>query len=113
MARDSVTTQKITRAGLVPVLTAATVNNDVIDAGAVFLQVANGSAGSISVTVNSPLTVDGLSVGPLVVAVAAGVTKLIGPFPVATFARAIAPDIGRVYVDYSAFASVTRAVVSF
>lgn len=112
MARDSVTTQKITRAGLIPVLAAATVNNDVVDAGAVFLQVANGSGASINVTVYSPLLTDGLTVGPLVVAVAAGVTKLIGPFPVATFARSVAPDIGRMYVDYSAFASVTRAALS-
>lgn len=112
MARDSVTTQKITRAGLIPTFTAASVNNDVIDAGAVILEVNNGSASSINVTVNSPLTVDGLTVGPLVVAVAAGATKRIGPFPPSTFARTVAPDVGRVYVDYSAFASVTRAVVS-
>jgi hypothetical protein len=112
MARDSVTTQKITRAGLIPAFTAASVNNDVIDAGAVTLEVTNGSGSSINVTVNSPLTVDGLTVGPLVVAVAAGASKRIGPFPPATFARTVAPDVGRVYVDYSAFASVTRAVVS-
>jgi hypothetical protein len=79
----------------------------------VFLQVLNGGASSINVTVNSPLTVDGLSVGPLVVAVAAGVTKHIGPFPPSTFGRSVAPDLGRVYVDYSAVPSVTRAVVSF
>ncbi|GAA1549944.1 hypothetical protein GCM10009804_03160 [Kribbella hippodromi] len=115
MARDSVTTQKITRAGLTPALTAVSANNDVIDAGSVFLQVANGSGSSINVTVNSPVTVDGLTVGPLVVAVGAGATKLIGPFPVATFARpsSSGTDVGRVYVDYSATTSITRAVVSF
>jgi hypothetical protein len=112
MARDSVTTQKITRAGVTPTLTAITANNDVIDAGAVILEVSNGGGSSINVTVNSPLTCDGLTVGPLVVAVAAGATKRIGPFPPATFARTIAPDVGRVYVDYSAITSVTRAVVS-
>jgi len=97
MARDSVTTQKITRTGVIPALTAISANNDVIDAGAVILEVSNGGGSSINVTV---------------VAVAAGATKRIGPFPPATFARTVAPDIGRVYVDYSATTSVTRAVVS-
>lgn len=112
MSRDSVTTQKITRAGLTPTLSAVSANNDVIDSGAVFLEVNNGGASSITVTVNTGLTVDGLTVGPLTVSVAAGATKRIGPFPTATFGRPSGVDVGRVYVDYSATTSVTRAVVS-
>lgn len=112
MARTSVTTQQITRAGLAPVLTAPTVDGDVIDSGAVFLHVNNGSAASINVTVQSPVTVDGLAVEELVVAVAAGAFKLIGPFPQRTFGQPTgSADAGRVYVDYSAQASVTRAVL--
>lgn len=113
MARTSVSTQQITRAGLNPTLTQPTVDGDVIDAGAVFLYVDNGSAASIDVTVQSPLTVDSLAVEDLVVAVPAGTFRMVGPFPARTFARPTGQtDAGRVYVDYSAQASVTRAVVS-
>jgi hypothetical protein len=113
MARVNVTTQKVTRAGLVPATTAVTVDGDVIDAGAVALWVNNASASPVTVTVQTPLTVDGLNLEELAVAVAAGTTKLIGPFPGRTFARpAGATDSGRIYVDYSAQTNINRAVIA-
>lgn len=113
MARISVTTQAITRAGLAPVLTAPNADGDVIDVGRVAIYVNNASGGSINVTVQTPVTVDGLTVEDPVIAVAAGTVKLIGPLPARLFARpAGGADAGRAYVNYSAQASVSRAVVS-
>jgi hypothetical protein len=117
MARTSVSTQQITRAGLVPALTAPAgtgpTNGDVIDAGPVFLMVTAGATPT-TVTVYSTPTVDGLDVADLTVTVGATSTRLIGPFPARTFANAVgATDAGRVYVDYSSVATVTRGVVSF
>ena len=122
MARVSLTTQKITRAGLN--LTAAlagppTVDGDVFDAGAVALYVDNGSGGSINVTFRTPTVIDGLDLEELIVAVPAGESRLVGPFPKRTFGQLAGAvesggnDAGRVYVDYSAQTSVTRAAVSF
>lgn len=113
MARVSVSTQKIVGDGLTPALTAPTVDGDTIDAGAVALMVVNGSGASINVTVQTPATQSGLAVAENIVAVPASATKLIGPFPKGTYARPSAPDEGKVYVDYSAQTSVTRAVVGF
>lgn len=118
--RISVTSQPLALSGVAVALTAPTVDGDVIDAGQTFLMVDNASGSSITVTALSPRTVDGvLTVGPLAVAVGAGVTKLIGPFNGSTFGQLSGAnasggnDQGRVYVNYSAIASVTRAVVSY
>jgi hypothetical protein len=120
MARTPVTTQKITHAGLTPTLTAPAGTGaslgDVIDSGFRTLIVACGATGT-TVTVETPLVFDGLVLSPLTVVVAANTTVQIGPFSTTTFgqtaASAASPaDIGRVYVDYSSVATVTRAVVS-
>lgn len=113
MARVSVTTQKIVATGLAPAMTAPTVDGDVIDSGATAVYVTNASGGSINVTAQTPATQAGLAVAEQIVAVAAGATKLIGPFPKGTYGRPSGADVGRVYIDYSAQASVTRAVVGF
>jgi len=113
MARVDVTTQRIVNTGLAPTLTAPTVDGDVIDSGAVAVYVTNGSGGSINVTAQTPATQSGLAVAESVVAVAAGATRLIGPFPKGTFGQLSGADEGQVYIDYSAQASVTRAVVGF
>lgn len=116
MARVSVITQQVSRDGLAPALTAPTVDGDVIDAGRVALMVRNDGPSAHTVTVVSPVTVDGLAVEDLTVSVAAGETRLIGPFPVGTFGQPNgAPDAGRVYVNYDAGSDVdvARGVVSF
>jgi hypothetical protein len=117
MARVSVTTQRITRAGLNVALTAPTVDGDIIDAGQVALRVANGSGSSINVTVQTPGTdpASGSARQELIVAVPAAGARDIGPFPASLFAQPADATVGplRVLVDYSAVATVTRAVVSF
>jgi hypothetical protein len=117
MARQSPTVQRITRAGLNVTMTAPNVDGDILPAGQVALQVLNASGGSITVTVQTPGTdpATGVNRPELTVAVPAAGTRLIGPFPASLFAQPADATVGPlgVLVDYSAQASVTRAVVSF
>ena len=109
--RVSVTTQPIVKTGLTPALTAPTADGDVIDTGRVFLRVDNGGGASITVTVQTPVQVDGLDLSELIVTVPASGTKLIGPLSPSTFGRLVGTaDAGRAYVDYSSVTSVTRGV---
>lgn len=112
MARTSVTTQTITRAGLNKALTGPVADGDIIDAGPVILEVANDSGASITVTVQTPGTIEGLAIADLAVAVPASGTREIGPFPPSVFAQPLdaVDGPGRVLVDYSAVTSVTRCV---
>lgn len=113
MARTSVPTQQITRAGVAPALTGPPADGDIVDTGAVALWVDNGGAAPVTVTVPSPITYDGLDLEPLVVSVPAGGFRMIGPLPARTFAQPADAPVGanRALVDYSAVASVTRAVI--
>lgn len=113
MARVSLATQKITAAGLTPALTAPTVDGDVMDSNNAAVMVTNASGAPINVTIQTPATAAGLAVEERIVAVPAGATKLIGPFPREIYGQPSGADKGRVYIDYSAQASVTRGVVGF
>lgn len=115
MPRVSVTTQHIDKLlGTVEVLTAPTASNDIIDVGLVELVVNNASGAPITVTCRSNYTQDGLILPNLIVTVAAATTRRIGPFPSRTYQQDVsAPEgAGRVLVDYSAVATVTRCVTS-
>ncbi|MFI6160392.1 hypothetical protein ACIA59_10630 [Micromonospora haikouensis] len=113
MARASVTTQQVTRTGLNPALTAPPADGDIVDCGRVALMVTNGSGSPITVTVEATAAQDGLDVADLVVSVPASGTRLIGPLPARTFGQPYdSADAGRAFVDYSAVASVTRAVIT-
>lgn len=107
MARAFVATQQITRDGLVPTTGEPTVDGDAIDTGETALYLVNASAGVVTVTVAATASQDGLNVEDLVVAVAAGDTALVGPFPKRTFGQPAGAvetgndDEGRAYVDYS------------
>lgn len=71
------------------------------------LVVNNGSGGSINVTIVSHATPEaGESVSDLVVAVGAGAQKMIGPFP-----QQFEDENGLVTANFSATATVTRAVI--
>lgn len=111
-ARDNVTTQQVTHAGLTLALAAASANNDVIDTGKVLLVVNNASGAPITVTIHATITEDSLVLADRTVTVAAAATKFIGPLSTSTFGQpaSAGADSGRAYVDYSAFASVTRGV---
>lgn len=117
MARLSPSVQRITRAGLNVAMTAPNVDGDILPAGQVSLRVLNGSGVSINVTVQTPGTDPATEAArpELIVAVPAAGQRDIGPFPASLFAQASDAVVGPlgVLVDYSAIASVTRAVVSF
>lgn len=115
MARTSVVTQNFVRTGLVEALAPAVIAGEIIDGGNTALVVNNGGGAPITVTVTSTYTQDGLALANLVVTVAAGVTRRIGPFPSRTFVQpsTAVEGAGRVLVDYSAVTSVTRAVEAF
>lgn len=109
MARATLTAQAIVRTGLTHTFAAvdAANGNEFANDGLMFLYVKNASGGSINATIGTPGTVDGLAVADLVVAVGAGVNKMLGPFPAGIYNQAG----GLVYVDWSAGASVTAAVL--
>ncbi len=71
------------------------------------VQIYNGDSGSHNVTVVTQRTSDGLTVAALVVAVAAGVTKTIGPFPTGLYND----GSGLVQLTYSAVTSQTVKVL--
>lgn len=72
------------------------------------LIVANGSGGSINVTIASHENCDQGNDHDLVIAVAAGVTRELGPFlPASRFKN---PSTGKIDVSWSATATITRAV---
>ncbi len=106
--------QLIDVAGLAPALSAVSAQ-DTFEAGGsdrVFLHVANGGAGSITVTIAAVRAiaevpgVGELAVPDIAVAVAAGAEKMIGPFN-----SAYADADGTVTVDYSGTTSVTAAAI--
>ena len=116
MARQSVTTQKITRAGTIPTAASPTVDGDIIDTGAsVMLLLSNTGASPASATVISQATFDGLPVDDLVVPLAAGVTRVVGPIHTATFGfPAGDANADRAFVDYTGtLADIKRSVLSY
>lgn len=112
MARATPATQARVGFALKPTLTAATVDGDIIDVGA-RVWVHNGAGAPINVTVQTTTAVSGLDVADLVVPVPAGTDALIGPFSnLFKQAADAAVGAGKVLVDYSAIASVTRGAVT-
>lgn len=98
----------VVRAGVVADGAAAAGGGDAFpNTGAEILVVKNGGVGSINVTLVTQATVDGNAVADPVVAVGAGVTKAIGPFPRYIFGDAT----GLVQVTYSGVTSVTVKVL--
>lgn len=107
----ALTTVALSRAG-VPDSggTAAGAGGDTfVNDGVTMLLVKNGSGASINVTFAYGQTVDGQTVPGKVVAVGAGVTTLIGPFPSNLFTD----SNGNVAVSYSAVTSVTVKPIKF
>jgi hypothetical protein len=97
--------------GAVPALVAVASSDSFQNNGARILHVKNASGGSINVTIDDPNSAtpsNATSFNPdVVVAVAAGAEKYIGPFPPARFNDAN----GFVNVSYSAITSVTAEVI--
>lgn len=116
MARQSVTTQPITRVGTAPTATSPNAEGDIIDTGGtVLLLVSNVGVGAVTATIQSQATFDGLAVADLTVSVPAGVTKAIGPLSTVTFAFPKGDvNANRAFVDYTGTpADIKRSVLSF
>jgi hypothetical protein len=108
-APTAIAYQQIVRTGLEETLAAVdgTNGNSFQNDGRMILHVANGAVAPITVTIDTPNTVDGLAVAQLPVVVTNGEERYIGPFP---------PNIyndssGNVNVTYSSGATVTAAVL--
>lgn len=113
MARTVVSPQSTSETGVVATYGAVTVDGDIIPGDEkTLLHVKNGSGGSINVTIQTGATLGGHAVSDTVVAVAAGADKFIGPFPKESYNNATGADRGKVYVDYSAQTTITRAALS-
>ncbi len=113
MARTAPTTEAATVVGLNPVtFSAPDATGDSLDPGCILL-VQNDSGGAITVTVQTPGDVEGLAVAENIVSVGAGAMAAIN-LDARTYERPVSAgtDVGKVYVDYSAVASVTRAVIA-
>lgn len=112
MARSTPTTQVVTRAGLNVTMSAPNVDGDIIDAGNVEVVINNGSGAPIDVTFVSTYSYGDLDLEDLVVSVPAAGTRSYGPFPASLFAQPTDAVVGagKVLANYSAVASVTRAV---
>ena len=106
MAMTDLTPQTIVRTGLAMTYEAANVDGEMIpNAGRMFLHVKNGSAVSVTVTVDTPGLVDGLAVAQLTVAIPAGQERMIGPFPPGVYNQ----SSGNIHVTFSAVTTVTLA----
>ncbi len=104
-----VASQNIIRAGLNPAYAAASAGGDQVRPGpSTFLHVKNGSAASMTVTVVTHKTVDGLDLADLAVAVPAGGERMIGPIN----DLFLDPADSLADITWSATAGVTFAAVT-
>lgn len=111
MARGILALQEIVRTGITPTLTAGdATNHHYFDNRSqdVYIQVKNGDASPITVTINTPGLIDGMAIPDLVVTVPATTgDKLIGPFRNDLYGQAEQALSKAVLVDLSADTSVT------
>lgn len=83
MARDQLVVQEVDRDGMVVAQTAGNATDDhsfenlTAD---IFLEIDNQGTGAVEVTIDVPLTIDGLALPDLVVSVAGGDRTMIKPF---------------------------------
>ena len=104
------TVTPITKTGIDTAGTAAAAGGDTFpNTGREMLVVKNSGASPITVTLDIKATLDGQAVTDPTVAVAAGVEKVIGPFPTGYYNDAN----GQVAVSYSGVTSVTVKALSF
>lgn len=113
MARSTPAAVAPSLSGTVATPTAPNADGDIVPAGARLL-VINGGATSITVTIDTTATDSGLALPDAGGAIAAGASRLFGPFPARLFAQPSDAPVGAnaVLVDYSAVASVTRVVLA-
>lgn len=104
----ALSTQTIVRTGIIPTYAAAAGGGDsFVPSSDTYLHVKNGSGGSLTVTVAATYTAIGQAVANVVVAIAAGAEKMLGPFPYEYFAQ----SDGTAAATYSGVTSLTVAVL--
>lgn len=99
----ALTTSSVVAAGLTDTLAAVGASDTFTNTGSEWIEVSNGSGGSINVTVTASQTFLGETITNRVVAVGNGARKKIGPFPPAVFGTTVT-------VTCSATSSVTIGV---
>lgn len=102
--------QEITKAGVSSTLTAATSQDEFPNTGREYIEVSNGGAAAITVTVVASGKYKGQSFANVTVNVAAGGRVKIGPFEPEIFNVVSGASAGRVLVQFSATTSVTVGV---
>lgn len=99
----------VTRAGVDTVGNAADATGDEwANTGQQFVEVKNGGGGSITVTLNIRALIDGAAAVNPTVTIAAGQTKMLGPFPSGIYNDTQNPP--RAKITYSGVTSVTVKV---
>jgi|LAHU01.1.fsa_nt_gb hypothetical protein len=110
MARTALTEQTVTSSGLEATYTAANADgNKFNNTSRTLFHVKNASVGDVTLTFNTPGTVDGLAVGERTVVCSAGEERFWRGQP--SIYNQPSTDAGMVYVDYSAVTDVTVAVL--
>ena len=103
----TITAITATTAGATYTTTAVVSSDKFLNTGREALIVINGSGSSINVTFTPGGTPGGLALAPVVVAVGAGVTKIIGPFNPSYWND----SSGFVNYAFSATTTITEAVI--
>lgn len=104
----ALTAQRIAQSGTAPTYSAASSGGDTAPVGGgLKLHVVNGSGASVTVTVVTPGTLDGLAIADAALSVPAGGSGFI---PLTNVYRD--PVTGRAAISYSATATVSVAVLS-
>lgn len=112
MARTNIDVQSMSRSGngLTPAYVAVDQVNGMqfLNTGREFVHVKNLNAATRNVTALTPGSVDALAVADLIATIPAdNGDKMIGPFPPAVYNQ----SDGKVYLDFSAGADMTIAVI--
>lgn len=114
MARALLTAQNLTPVGMWPTLTPALVAGhmfDNTDSRPTFLLVRNAHTASVTITIPSTFTRDGLPLASRTVVVPNATDRLIGPVAGDNHNQLSGADAGRTYIDYSLVTAITVAVL--
>lgn len=111
MARLTPSVVRASKAGTAVAMAAPNSDGDAIPPGAALL-VTNASGGVLTLTVDTPGTVDGLAIDQQTATVADAATELVGPWPELHFRQSEGPTEGLVHVGYSTQTGVTRAAIA-
>lgn len=104
MARTALTAQQIDLVGLNPVLSAANVaGHSVANDPRTYVEVKNSDTLSMTVSIPTPMTVNGLAVTDRTVTIPSGQTRKIGIRGAPEYLQAD----GTIYIDFSSVTSVT------